>query len=591
MGAGWIDFLTQQWFPAQDKIQRAKEARALHQKCAKCDGKRHRGGKTCGPHKADNCEVFDCPNPTASSRGAGQSLFCETHQQRYYKEGSDFTNGYEWLKSLETESQYSLEAPKPTAKEKVRQAKERAMGHQQHAFHEQMERAAAWDFVCVVDTCGQHSVAGTKFCPSHIDSVSLPGDCAIATCPSDRKSGYIVCEHHHEEHLAHHWHKNFYTALSAMNKAQHEANQKTWQQHACAADLSTCDCGNKIEIGGLKRCEQCALKPQHTCSIARCEQEQIPDDYFCAHHRQRFEEHVARREGLHYSDIIRAIANNPEHTMTATKPTEATALCENCQDALATLSGLSRRCMGCLLSGAVQHAQPTTVLSTQCTVEECSTPRIEKHEFCEAHRKQWVQHLDNEVGLRSSIDAARFGAVIQAFFTALKNERNNAMQQDKNKQPQASAATPTQTSTSDQLLGDAKESARRLAAKQFIKLTRDPMIAFLAGHLDKDDPSMRVKVAAFLDTELGEGLVAVLLSLGVSLLPVEHPEVKTLAQQLRIKAMTDVGDVVADLLMGPLRDFMSTVIKGAPLAALPAGTNNVAVPNFVEVSQVQEVRG
>ncbi len=589
MGMGWIDFLERHWFPEQDKAQRAKEkALALHQMCAKCEGKRQRGGKTCEAHKPDNCEVFDC----SDSRCADSLIFCQRHKAQYDKEVCNFDFGYQWLASLETKDEYNLVAPK---KESQREVRTRVMGHWQGAFLKQMERAAVWDEPCAGDNfCEKSTIPGTKLCAAHMDTVSFPGDCAIAACPSDRANGYIVCEHHHKEHLAHHWHKNFYTALSAMNTAQQEANQKTMQQHACANKPDVCDCGNKIQIDGLKRCETCLSRPQTTCCIRGCEQKQIRDDYLCTHHREQFEAlikaHLNRRD-WHYSDIIRAIANNPEHTMTGQpNPHNPAAPCEICQDDLAQFSGLSRRCSGCLLSGAVVHARPVTVLTTHCAVEGCGDARMDRHEFCEPHRKQWAQHLDKEVGLRTSIEAARFVTVIHSFFNALYLERTKAMQQN-NSKPQASATAIPQPTTGDLLLGDATESARRLAAKQFIKLTREPMIAFLAGHLDKDDPSMRVKVAAFLDTELGEGLVAALLSLGVSLLPVEHPEIKTLAQQLRIKAMTDMGDVVADLLMGPLRAFMSTVIKGAPLAALPAGTDNVTVPTFVEVPQPVQVNG
>jgi hypothetical protein len=137
------------------------------------------------------------------------------------------------------------------------------------------------------------------------------------------------------------------------------------------------------------------------------------------------------------------------------------------------------------------------------------------------------------------------------------------------------------------LTSDATESARRLAAKQFMKMTRDPLVALLAGHIDQNDPSIKAKIAAFLDTELGGGIIAGILSMGVSMIPLEHPEMKVLASQLRIKAMTDVGDVVADLLMAPLRQVLSDFIRGEPLAALPAASSNVIVPSFVE--QLQHV--
>lgn len=141
---------------------------------------------------------------------------------------------------------------------------------------------------------------------------------------------------------------------------------------------------------------------------------------------------------------------------------------------------------------------------------------------------------------------------------------------------------------------DAKDAAYRLAGRQFVKLTREPIIAFLAGHLGPDDPSMRAKIGAFLDTELGEALVSSMLSLGLSAIPQTAGEIpKILAKELRVKAMTDVGDVVADLLMEPLRDVISNFLRGevaAPPAALPqSSVTLVPVPDLQSVPRSQEM--
>lgn len=115
----------------------------------------------------------------------------------------------------------------------------------------------------------------------------------------------------------------------------------------------------------------------------------------------------------------------------------------------------------------------------------------------------------------------------------------------------------------EQLKSDATDAAFRLAGRQFLKATREPLIAKIAGHLDPNDPSMRAKIAAFLDTELGEAMVATLLSFGLSLLPESTGDIpKRLAKELRVGAMVDVGDVLADLLMAPLRDLLSGVLRG-----------------------------
>lgn len=144
------------------------------------------------------------------------------------------------------------------------------------------------------------------------------------------------------------------------------------------------------------------------------------------------------------------------------------------------------------------------------------------------------------------------------------------------------------------LEADGRDAAYRLAGRQFVKLTREPIVAFLAGHLGPDDPSMRAKIGAFLDTELGEALVSTMLSLGLSTIPATAGEIpKILAKELRVKAMTDVGDVVADLLMGPLRTVISDFLRGqgeSTPAALPQESSTVIpMPNFSTVNQNQEI--
>jgi hypothetical protein len=132
---------------------------------------------------------------------------------------------------------------------------------------------------------------------------------------------------------------------------------------------------------------------------------------------------------------------------------------------------------------------------------------------------------------------------------------------------------------------DAKDAAFRLAGRQFVKLTREPLVAFLAGHLGQDDPSMRARVGAFLDTELGEALVATLLSLGLSMLPETAGELpQRLARELRVKAMTDVGDVVADLLMSPLRQVITDFLRGEQAPALPIQSAHIVPFPQVELS-------
>ncbi|MDO9015362.1 MAG: hypothetical protein Q7V43_00540 [Myxococcales bacterium] len=111
---------------------------------------------------------------------------------------------------------------------------------------------------------------------------------------------------------------------------------------------------------------------------------------------------------------------------------------------------------------------------------------------------------------------------------------------------------------------DATDAAWRLAGSQFVKLAREPIVALLSRHLGPDDPSLRGRIAAFLDTEIGASLLSGVLSLGLSAMPLPAGDVShKLARELRIRAMAGTSDVVADVLMGPLRQVAVTYLQGA----------------------------
>ncbi len=126
---------------------------------------------------------------------------------------------------------------------------------------------------------------------------------------------------------------------------------------------------------------------------------------------------------------------------------------------------------------------------------------------------------------------------------------------------------------------DATDAAWRTAGSQFVKLTREPLVGLLTRHLAPGDDAFRARAALFLETELGGAIVASILSAALSALPVTAGEVpQKLARELRVRAMSETGDVLADLLMGPLRQVIALYLQDpaampevAPMAALPQG--------------------
>lgn len=131
----------------------------------------------------------------------------------------------------------------------------------------------------------------------------------------------------------------------------------------------------------------------------------------------------------------------------------------------------------------------------------------------------------------------------------------------------------------DTLKTDATDAAWRTAGSQFVKLTREPLVGLLTRHLAPGDDAFRAKIAAFLETELGAALVASMLAAALSAMPATAGEVpQKLARELRVRAMADAGDVMADLLMGPLRQVISLYLQdpagAAPtIASLPEGVS------------------
>jgi hypothetical protein len=153
---------------------------------------------------------------------------------------------------------------------------------------------------------------------------------------------------------------------------------------------------------------------------------------------------------------------------------------------------------------------------------------------------------------------------------------------EKNQSPAASVPSFTQkigdSRVAQVLAVDGTDAAWRIAGSQFVKLVKEPAIALLQRNLGvEDDASMRVKLAAFLDTELGVALLSALLSAGLVALPTTDPVAGRLARELRVKFMAGAGDALADVLMGPLRQVAVMYLQGIPTetqepASLPGQT-------------------
>lgn len=135
------------------------------------------------------------------------------------------------------------------------------------------------------------------------------------------------------------------------------------------------------------------------------------------------------------------------------------------------------------------------------------------------------------------------------------------------------------------LEADAAEAAWRTAGSQFVRLAKEPLVAMLQKHIAPDDPSMKGKLAAMLDSELGEAMLAALLSVGLGSLPspVANEVSGRLARELRVNAMATATNVVADVLMEPMRQVAVLYLQGAataPTQALPESSTGLSIPDL-----------
>lgn len=112
------------------------------------------------------------------------------------------------------------------------------------------------------------------------------------------------------------------------------------------------------------------------------------------------------------------------------------------------------------------------------------------------------------------------------------------------------------------LVLDAKEASYRVATDQLLKLVKEPLIASLMQNLQSSDPSLKMKLATFLNTDLGEAILSSILSVLVGNFPALNENLKeNLSSELRISAMTKVGNMAANILTDPLINSLIANLK------------------------------
>lgn len=119
---------------------------------------------------------------------------------------------------------------------------------------------------------------------------------------------------------------------------------------------------------------------------------------------------------------------------------------------------------------------------------------------------------------------------------------------------------------------DGVEIATRIAAKQLSRAVSEPVTAMLIAGLElEDNDSVRGKIAKFLNSDIGLGLVSFALSFGVEQLPLPalaQGVVKNLGRELRLQGEMAVADPVVEIVGAPLRAMLTEKVLALPLPGL-----------------------
>lgn len=125
------------------------------------------------------------------------------------------------------------------------------------------------------------------------------------------------------------------------------------------------------------------------------------------------------------------------------------------------------------------------------------------------------------------------------------------------------------------------DSAVRVAGRQLVRLVRAPLLAALG----RRDAGLAAAVGDFLATDGGGAVLGAALSAALLAAPdAVGPYADVLARELRVAALATGGDLLADLITGPLRALVAQGLLPAAAPAPPELTSGARWPSFVETA-------
>lgn len=113
----------------------------------------------------------------------------------------------------------------------------------------------------------------------------------------------------------------------------------------------------------------------------------------------------------------------------------------------------------------------------------------------------------------------------------------------------------------------ASEGSVRIVAKQIVVRTRPIIVDLLTKQFGKKDKSFGAKLTMMLESPLGTAFHAMILSFLINAMPQKLrdkvPFVERVVEELRISSVADAGNMVADMVLGPLMELASMYFQNA----------------------------
>lgn len=145
----------------------------------------------------------------------------------------------------------------------------------------------------------------------------------------------------------------------------------------------------------------------------------------------------------------------------------------------------------------------------------------------------------------------------------------------------------------DMFKQDGVDAGYRVATKQMTKGVKAGIVKALNSKGGKGMRKREVSnMGAFLDTEVGEALIAIGLGMGLTFAPAikDHPKAKRMAQEFRVGGITQAGNIAMDALMKYVVPSVMETLKGLPEEEVQVRVLDKTVAEVEEVEETEPAK-